>query len=84
MADHDQLLRDAGYVRVEDLAGNAEVAEALGIARQTVNMRTARNTEGWPGPVRHLSCGQIYDLSTLPRGAIGHPIGGAVKRPRES
>jgi hypothetical protein len=82
--DPDQLLRDAGYVRVEDLAANTDVAKALGIARQTVNMRSQRRTPGWPGPIAHLSCGMIYDLSALPRGPIGHPFGGALKRSRTS
>lgn len=76
----DQLLRDAGYVRIEDLAGNTEVGEALGLARQTVSMRTERMIEGWPGPIVTLACGPIYDLSVLPRGPVGNPRGGALNR----
>lgn len=82
--DVDALLRDAGYVRVEDLAANAEIATALGISRQTVNMRTHRETRGWPGPIAHLSCGMIYDLGALPRGPDGTPFRGALKRSRTS
>lgn len=74
------FMREIGYARVVDLAGNTEVGQVLGLARQTVNMRTARGIDGWPGPIVTLSCGPIYDLSMLPRGPVGNPRGGALNR----
>lgn len=63
--DPDDLLRAAGYVRVEDIAGITEVAEALHIAINAADNRRRRDPS-WPAPIAELASGRIYDLSTVP------------------
>lgn len=64
-ADPGVLLRAAGYVRVEDIAGIAEVADALRVATNTAANRRMRDPT-WPAPIAELASGRIYDLSTVP------------------
>lgn len=63
--DPGDLLRAAGYVRVEDIAGIAEVADALRVATNTAANRRTRDPN-WPAPIAELASGRIYDLSTVP------------------
>lgn len=50
-----------------ELAGIAEIAEALGVARTTVSTSWAdrRDRTGFPEPLTVLSMGPVYDLNAV-------------------
>jgi hypothetical protein len=54
------------FVSVDDLAGLAEIADALGVSRQAVSNWTAgRSRESFPPPLKCLRCGPLYSLSAV-------------------
>jgi hypothetical protein len=61
-------------VRIDDLAGVAEVAEALSVTKRTVMAWAKR--DDFPGPVRVLSCGPIYSLPIIRAWRVGNDAGG--------
>lgn len=53
-------------IRLDDLAGNSEVAELLDTTRKHVPMLAARRgSNGFPEPVCVLSCGPLYSRSQV-------------------
>lgn len=49
-----------------ELAGVAEIAQELGVARTTVSMWRARAaTTGFPEPLEVLSAGPVYDMGAV-------------------
>lgn len=60
----------ARFVRVQDLAGTAEIAKMLGISRQRVYQLTS--TPGFPEPECRLEMGNVWDAEKVRRWARAH------------
>lgn len=48
-----------------DLVGAAEVAERLGVLRQSVHQLRRRGTDGFPAPVLELRQGHLWQWSEV-------------------
>jgi transcriptional regulator with XRE-family HTH domain len=55
---------DDRYVSCDDIAGLAEVAEALGVSRQAVsNWAAGRSRPNFPAPLKKLRATPLYSLT---------------------
>jgi hypothetical protein len=61
-AEHDRLLALPAF---PELAGVAELAEALGVSSQRVS--TLRHRDGFPAPVAELRSGPVWRLADITR-----------------